>query len=115
MNRENAPGGRLNVTYVITFSVIPTQRERFLKLLGDVLDAMRHEPMFVNAALHVDPENDNRFMLYETWRDHQDVLEVQLKRPYRQAWHEALPELLEGERDISVWTPVRSDWTFRSE
>jgi quinol monooxygenase YgiN len=53
MNRENAPGGRLNVTYVITFSVIPTQRERFLKLLGDVLDAMRHEPMFVNAALHV--------------------------------------------------------------
>lgn len=99
------------VTYVITFDVAPQQRSRFLSLLEGVLDAMRSEPMFHEAVLHRDPESDCRFMLYETWEDHDDVLNVQLQRPYRQAWHAALPELLERDRDIAIWTPVRSDRT----
>ncbi len=99
----------MSVTYVIKFDVVPQQRSRFLSLLERVLEAMRSEPMFHEAALHTDPASDCRFMLYETWEDHDDVLNVQLQRPYRQAWHEALPELLERERDITIWKPVRSD------
>lgn len=97
------------VTYLIEFAIRPSERERFLDLLNGVLDAMRHEPMFHQAVLHADPADENRMMLYETWEDHDDVLEVQVKRPYREAWHAALPELIEGERKISVWRPVRSD------
>ncbi|CDZ40517.1 antibiotic biosynthesis monooxygenase [Neorhizobium galegae] len=97
------------VTYVIRFDILPAQRERFMTLLNGVLDAMRHEPMFHNAVLHADPENENRMMLYETWEDHQDVLDVQLQRPYREAWHAALADLLAAPRDISVWHPIRSD------
>ncbi|MCC2611292.1 putative quinol monooxygenase [Neorhizobium petrolearium] len=97
------------VTYVIRFDIRPDQRERFMMLLTEVLDAMRHEPMFHQAVLHADPDDENRMMLYETWEDHEDVLEVQLKRPYRNAWHAALPELLAGPRDISIWRPVHSD------
>ncbi|HEY3624050.1 MAG TPA: hypothetical protein VGL12_16960 [Roseiarcus sp.] len=48
-------------------------------------------------------------MLYETWESHEDVLNVQLHRPYRRAWHEALPRLLAQERDITIWEPMRSD------
>jgi quinol monooxygenase YgiN len=99
----------MSVTYVITFDVVPRQRSRFLALLGGVLDAMRSEPMFHEAVLHRDPASDSRFMLYETWEDHDDVLNVQLQRSYRQAWHDALPELLASERDIAIWTPLRSD------
>ena len=33
-------------------------------------------------------------MLYETWESHEDVMAVQLQRPYRSAWHDALPALL---------------------
>lgn len=99
----------MSVTYVIKFDVIPQQRARFLSLLDSVLDAMRSEPMFHEAVLHSDPESDCRFMLYETWEDHDDVLSVQLQRPYRQTWHEALSELLERDRDIAIWKPVRSD------
>ncbi len=99
----------MSVTYLIEFDVIPGERERFLRLLNGVLDAMRHEAMFVGATLHADPENDNRFLLHETWQSHEDVLMVQLARPYRQEWHAALPELLNGERKISIWTPLRSD------
>ncbi|ATQ43881.1 putative quinol monooxygenase [Caulobacter mirabilis] len=99
----------MSITYVIGFQVRPQQFERFRSLLDGVLDAMRHEPMFVSATLHRAPEDPCRLMLHETWADHQDVLDVQLKRPYRTAWHEALEEVLEGPRKIEVWEPLRSD------
>jgi quinol monooxygenase YgiN len=37
------------------------------------------------------------------------VLNVQIQRPYRRAFHEALPEMLAAPRDISIWHPVRTD------
>jgi quinol monooxygenase YgiN len=37
------------------------------------------------------------------------VLDVQLHRPYRQAWHAALPDLLAAPREISVWRRLRVD------
>lgn len=104
----------MSVTYVIRFTVVPEQRERFLALLGGVLDAMRSEPMFHEAILHRDPDDVHRFMLYETWEDHDDVLRVQLQRPYRQPFHAALDEVLAEPRDISVWQPLRADWKPRS-
>ncbi|WP_119392338.1 putative quinol monooxygenase [Taklimakanibacter lacteus] len=97
------------VTYVIKFQVIPDERARFLLLLEGVLDAMRAEPKFREAILHRDPQSDCRFMLYETWEDHDDVIKVQLHRPYRQAWHAALPALLAVDREITVWEPLRAD------
>ena len=99
----------MTVAYVIGFKVRATERDRFLRLLTGVLDAMREESMFVSATLHEDPADPNRFLLHEIWQDHQDVLEVQLSRPYRQAWHDALPELLDGPREVSVWAPIRTD------
>ena len=97
------------VTYLIQFDVIPEQRAFFLSLLSGVLDAMRSEATFHEAILHRDPQNENRFLLYETWQDHDDVLEVQLQRPYRHAFHQALPTVLRQPRDISIWIPLRAD------
>ncbi|MDQ2703632.1 MAG: antibiotic biosynthesis monooxygenase [Pseudomonadota bacterium] len=100
----------MSVTYLIVFTVRPEQRERFLSLLNGVLDAMRYETTFVNATLHGDPADPDRFLLHETWTDHQDVVDVQIKRAYRDAWHASLPELLVNPRDISVWQPLRTDY-----
>ena len=97
------------VTYIIRFDVKPDQRERFHALLNPVLDAMRHEAMFHEAVMHAHPEQPNVFLLYETWEDHDDVLNVQVKRPYREAWHAALDEILAAPREISVWKPMRAD------
>ena len=97
------------VTYLIKFQVVPERRGEFLELLEGVLDAMRNEPMFHEAILHRDSASENRFMLYETWESHEDVLDVQLHRSYRQAWHDALPRVLQQERDITIWEPMRSD------
>jgi quinol monooxygenase YgiN len=97
------------VTYLIEFDVVPDQRERFLALLNGVLDAMRSEPMFHHGFLHEDPKAANRFMLLETWESHEDVLAVQLQRSYREAWHQALPELLSKPRDVTVWKPLQAN------
>lgn len=99
----------MSVTYLIEFHVQPRERERFLALLDGVLDAMRHEDTFLDCALHADPADANHFMLHETWQSHEDVIDVQLARPYRKAWHEALPNLLVSERQIGTWMKVRSD------
>ena len=99
----------MSVTYAIRFTVRPAERERFARLLGGVLDAMRHEATFVDAMLHDNPEDPCDVLLVETWEDHDDVVSVQLGRAYREAWHAALPELLERPREVSVWTRTRSD------
>ena len=101
---------RLSV--VVTLLVKAGCEEEFLRLLGPVLDAMRHEPTFVNAALHRDPEDPTRFMLYETWADRTDLVEVQMQRAYRSAYEARLPELLREPRRAEVWRPLRGDFTF---
>ena len=98
------------VTYAIKFKVVPEQRGEFLERLALVLDAMKHEPMYHLAVLHRDPSDENSFFLYETWESHDDVVTVQLHRPYRADWHAALPRLLEGEREIGIWEPIKADW-----
>ena len=98
------------VTYVIKFKVVPDQRAKFLALLHHVLDTMKSEPMYHAAVLHRDPACENTFLLTETWESHEDVLNVQINRPYRQEWHAALPQLLEGEREIGIWEPIKADW-----
>ena len=99
----------MSVTYVVKFHVVSGKYDAFLALLTGVLDAMRREPTFIEAMLHVDPGDKNRLMLYETWEDHDDVVNVQLLRPYRQAFHEALPTMLIQPRDISIWRCLRAD------
>ncbi|QYD72210.1 antibiotic biosynthesis monooxygenase [Paraburkholderia edwinii] len=99
----------MSVTYVIRFQVIPEKLDRFMRLLDGVLDAMRVEPNFHQAILHRDPDCPHRLMLYETWESHEDVLAEQLNRPYRQAYHEALPELLAKPREVTIWEAMRVD------
>jgi quinol monooxygenase YgiN len=80
------------------------QAKEFLERLHHVLAEMKSEPAYYKAILHRDPQCENVFMLYDTWESHDDVVNEQLKRPYRRAWHDALPRMLEGEREISVWS-----------
>lgn len=97
------------VTFTIGLRVRPGQEDTFLGLLAPVLDAMRHEQTFINAVLHRDPEDPAHFMLYETWADLKDVIEVQMGRDYRREYMRRLPEMLAAEREVRIWTPLRRD------
>lgn len=101
-----------SVAFVVSLDIKPGCEEEFLALLMPVLDAMRHEPTFINAVLHRDPQNPTRFMIYETWASLDDVTEVQIHRDYRKAYWDRLPELLSGPRRIETWAPMRADFAF---
>ena len=91
------------------------REDEWLSLLTPVLDAMRHEPTFVNAMLYRDPDDPTRFMLYETWADRDDLVNVQMKRGYRSAYEARLPDLLREPRQAQVWRRLRADFTFFAE
>jgi quinol monooxygenase YgiN len=99
---------------IVPLHVKPGCEEEFLDLLTPVLDAMRHETTFINAVLHRDPDDPTRFMLYETWADRDDLVEVQMKRDYRRAYEARLPELLRAPRQAQIWQPLRADFAFSS-
>ncbi len=111
-DQDTAERTRQPVTAVVTLSVKEGREEEFLELLLPILDAMRHEPTFINAVLHRDPEDAARFMVYETWADFDDLTTVQIHRDYRQKYIGRLPDLLREPRGIQVWRPMRSDFAF---
>ena len=76
---------------VVTLKVRPGMEDEFLRLLTPVLDAMRHEPTFISAALHRSPDDPTSFMLYEVWADLDDLVNVQIKRDYRTTYEARLP------------------------
>jgi quinol monooxygenase YgiN len=100
------------VTFIVTLALRPGCKEEFLDLLMPALDAMRHETTFINAVLHQDPQDPARFMIYETWADLDDVVEIQMHREYRKAYWERLPALLREPRQVETWKPMRRDFAF---
>jgi quinol monooxygenase YgiN len=100
------------IAVIVTLHVKPGRAGEFLAALAPVLDAMRHEPTFINAVLHRDPEDPDRFMLYETWADRSELVEVQMGRAYRKPYMDRLPELLAEPRQVQVFQPLRGDFRF---
>ncbi|OWJ66945.1 putative quinol monooxygenase [Inquilinus limosus] len=102
--------GDTAVAIIVTLHVKPGREAEFLGLLTPVLDAMRHEPGFINAVLHRSPDDPTLFMIYETWADLDELVQVQIPRAYRQAYIAALPDILRQERGIAIWQPMRGDF-----
>lgn len=95
--------------YMIQFDVKPGREADFRAAVDPVLDAMREEAGFVYSALTRDAETPDRFVLFEIWSDHDDVMNVQLKRPYRAPMDAALEDILSSPRGVSMLHPLRTD------
>lgn len=114
MTETTPPSRDKAIACVVVLHVKAGREEEFLALLMPVLDAMRQEATFINAVLHRDPQDPCRFMLYETWADLDDLMQVQMHRPYRQEYWSRLPDLLREPREVRAWQPLRADFAFRS-
>ncbi|WP_428483847.1 antibiotic biosynthesis monooxygenase [Rhodopila sp.] len=95
---------------LVTIPVKPGCEHECLALINEVIDAMRHEPTFVNTVLHRSADDPGLFMLHETWMDRDDFFSVQLKRPYRADYEARLPDLLRAPREMTVFEPLRADY-----
>ena len=100
------------VVLVIGLHLKEDAEAEFMSLLRPLLDAMRHEATFINTVLHRDPQDPTRLMLYETWADMTDLVDVQVNRPYRAAYAARLDDLLCEPRTVEIWQRLRSDFKF---
>lgn len=100
------------ITMIVVNRVKPGYQEEYRRWVEPVLDAMRHEPSFMNTILHQAADDVCCFMLYETWRDRDEFFNVQMKKSYRSEYERVLPSLLSVAREIRYFTPLRADFTF---
>ncbi|WP_137391014.1 putative quinol monooxygenase [Rhodoligotrophos defluvii] len=97
---------------VVTNHVLPGMGGEYLRIVTPVLDAMRSEPTFINTILNRDPEDPDRFMLFEIWADRAEFLDVQMKRSYRAEYEARLKDILRAPRTMQFWEPLREDYVF---
>jgi len=100
------------ITMIVINWVKPGCETEYRRWTAPVLDAMRHEPTFINTILHQDDEDPTRFMLYETWADRNDFFDIQMKKPYRLEYEHMLPGLLRAPREITFFKSLRADFNF---
>lgn len=93
----------------ITIDILPGFEAEFIRIVGQVIDEMRHEETFINTMLCQDERNQCRFFLYETWESREEFVEVQLMRPYRNEYIQRMKEIQSSERTFSEWRELRSD------
>lgn len=103
-----------SVTMIVINWVKPGRETEYRQWVEPVLDAMRHEPTFINTILHQDENDSTRFMLYETWADRNDFFEHQMKKSYRSKYERILPDLLRAPREITFFEALRADFNFHT-
>ena len=103
-----------SVPLLISVDVKPGFEKEYLGLVEPIFDAMRHEPSFVNAALSRDPGNPSKFLVYETWSDKDDLIEIQMKRDYRKPFLDRVGDIVTSAPRMEFWEHLRSDFTFFS-
>jgi len=92
---------RAQVSFVVYLPTRPEARQRMRTMMFAVLDAMSREPDFVRTWSHVDMNDPDLIINYETWACTREYfIAHHLKKPYRQAYELALPDMLSGERKI---------------
>lgn len=105
----SGPAGTDQFVLLVTVPIKPGREDEYLALVNAVNDEMRHEATFVNTLLHRSADDPGLFMLYETWRDHDDFFSTQMKRPYRADYETKMPGLLRAPRTMAVFETLRAD------
>ena len=62
----------------------------------------RAEPGCIGYDLHLAKNDPGLFLFYETWKSQAD-LDAHFETPHLKALVRILPELVEGEMDLSKW------------
>lgn len=97
------------VTFLVELEAKPDSRERFERLLLDVLANVSAEKDFVLCHIHRSQDNPNLYVLHETWSCTKDYfLEHYLRAPYKKEYEEAVPALLARPMSIQFLDTVAS-------
>jgi quinol monooxygenase YgiN len=96
-----------HIAFIVHLPGKPEQRQQLEAGVRQVLQDMATEPDFVSAFLHRSQEDPDLLVVYENWAcSREEFLDVHLKRPYREAFERALPDMLKQPRTVEFLEPV---------
>lgn len=105
-----APGGKFTLS--LNFKVKSGLKPALLAELNTILDLCAHEPEFVTAILHENPEKSDEIFLFEIWKGTpEEFLRIQGPKPYRVAYMERSKPLVERV-EVAFLAPTR-EWGSR--
>ncbi|MBN3766115.1 antibiotic biosynthesis monooxygenase [Burkholderia sp. Ac-20365] len=97
------------ISFVVRLPGKPEARDELYSSLVKVLDAMSHEPDFVNTWLNRSTEDPDTLVLYETWACSAEYfVNHHLKKDYRLDYEDKLADMLKSERRIEWLEPIRA-------
>jgi len=99
-----------DLVFYVQFHLKPEFLGEFRESLLDLAHEMSKEESFVSTFLHQDPEDPNKFTIYERWNEPsmQDFLTKQLKgKAYRNYYEGHIEEWSATTRNISVLKPMK--------
>jgi quinol monooxygenase YgiN len=83
----------------------PGQEARLRQELKRLVAPTRAEPGCIVYDLHESQTAPGLFLFYEVWKSQAD-LDAHFETPHIKAIQKILPELLEGEMDLTKWTKL---------
>ena len=84
----------------VTIHIKPGKREEFTQAsFGDARGSVRDEPGCFRFDILSDPENPNRFYLYEVYRD-DAAFEAHQATPHFRQWHSTVQDMFARQPDI---------------
>jgi quinol monooxygenase YgiN len=93
------------LTLVARMRAKPGQEGRLRAELQRLVAPTRAEAGCIAYDLHLSQNDPALFLFYETWRSQAD-LDAHFETPHLKALVKILPELLEGEMELTKWTKL---------
>jgi len=91
------------LTFVARMRAKPGQEARLRAELQRLVAPTHAEAGCLSYDLHISQSDPALFLFYETWRSQAD-LDAHFETPHLKALVKILPEMLEGEMELTKWT-----------
>ena len=95
--------GHNPVTVIVWLYIKHGKEEEAKQVIKYMLDTVIQEKTCRNLIAHQDANNKYRFVLYEQWENHDEFLNVQLKRPYRLEFAERMNHIRAEPTKICIY------------
>jgi quinol monooxygenase YgiN len=92
-----------NLIVLVKYKAQPSQEEKALEALNQLIEQVKREPNYVKIVIHVDPADRSNILLYEEWSDEEYYKGSHMNTPHLKKFIIDSKDFLAGPPEISFW------------
>jgi quinol monooxygenase YgiN len=92
-----------NLIVLVKYKAQPSQEEKALEALNQLIEQVKREPNYVRVVIHVDPEDRSNILLYEEWSNEAYYKGIHMSTPHLKKFINDSKAFLAGPPEISFW------------